>query len=134
MLDYKYARYLADIAMNDTVKENVMKLRLDAMVRLYARVEKYEEDRFLPELADAIFCKKAEYIMQETTKKGMEEILKLSKPHYNGNEFVPENRDHVEEEELILWSYTSLNAPLTAEGQKRYMELFHKYCEKEEKV
>ena len=47
-------------------------------------------------------------IMQAKTKGEITEILKLSKPHFDGNKFVYTSPYAVEEEELLLWSLTSL--------------------------
>jgi len=45
------------------------------------------------------------------------------KPHYNGNEIVAIGKYHIPEEELIIWSHTSLKAPLNRHGFERMMEL-----------
>ena len=37
----------------------------------------------------------------------------------------------MEEEELLLWSYASLQGPLISEAQKRYIDLFEKYFNEE---
>ena len=70
--------------------------------------------------------KKVEMIMQAKTKGEITEILKLSKPHFDGNKFVYTSPYAVEEEELLLWSLTSLQGPLRDEGYRRYRELFEK--------
>ena len=40
---------------------------------------------------------------------------------YSNNDF---RRRHIPEEEMILWSLTSLKGPLIPQGLKRYMDLF----------
>ena len=65
-------------------------------------------------------------IMQAETKGEITEILKLSKPHFDGKKFVYTSPYAVEEEELLLWSLTSLQGPLRDEGYRRYRELFEK--------
>ena len=70
--------------------------------------------------------KKVEMIMQAETKGEITEILKLSKPHFDGKKFVYTSPYAVEEEELLLWSLTSLQGPLRDEGYRRYRELFEK--------
>ena len=69
--------------------------------------------------------KKVEMIMQAETKGEITEILKLSKPHFDGKKFVYTSPYAVEEEELLLWSLTSLQGPLRDEGYRRYRELFY---------
>ncbi len=91
----------------------------------------YEKEGFLPELVETVFCKKADFIMMAKTKTELEEIVKPSIPRYSGGNFYPGNSYHVEEDELILWSKTSLKAPLIPQGYKRYQELFEKYVKDE---
>ena len=43
-----------------------------------------------------------------------------------GKKFVYTSPYAVEEEELLLWSLTSLQGPLRDEGYRRYRELFEK--------
>lgn len=50
--------------------------------------------------------------MQAETKGEITEILKLSKPHFDGKKFVYTSPYAVEEEELLLWSLTSLQGYL----------------------
>ena len=64
--------------------------------------------------------------MQAETKGEITEILKLSKPHFDGKKFVYTSPYAVEEEELLLSSLTSLLAPLRDEGDRRYPDLFEK--------
>ena len=72
-------------------------------------------------------------IMKAKTKAELEEIIKPSTPRYSGGAFYPGSFYHVEEEELILWSRTSLKAPLIPQEYKRYQELFEKYVSSEAK-
>ena len=69
--------------------------------------------------------------MKAKTKAELEEIVKPSRPRYSGGIFYPGNLYHVEEEELILWSKTSLKVPLIPQGYVRYQELFEKYVKDE---
>lgn len=71
--------------------------------------------------------------MKAKTKAELEEIIKPSTPRYSGGAFYPGSFYHVEEEELILWSRTSLKAPLIPQEYKRYQELFEKYVSSEAK-
>ena len=50
----------------------------------------------------------------------------IAKPHFDGKKFVYTSPYAVEEEELLLWSLTSLQGPLRDEGYRRYRELFEK--------
>ena len=64
--------------------------------------------------------------MQAETKGEITEILKLSKPHFDGKNLSIPSPYAVEEEELLLWSLTSLARSTPDEGYRRYRELFEK--------
>lgn len=113
--------------------EGLRSRRFDAIRKMRGIAARYEEENFLSELVEAVFCKKADFLMEAKTKAEIEEILKPSTPTYSGGNFLLGNPYHVEEEELILWAKTSLKAPLIPEAQKRYQELFEKYVGNETK-
>lgn len=127
MIDFEYSIYISELLTDESLTEKVFCLRFDALKLLRKTVALYEKERFLPELVGEVFCKKAGFIMKATTKTEMEEILKPCTPRYFGGDFLAAGDYYVEEEELILWSRTSLHGPLISEGQKRYEELFQRY-------
>lgn len=133
MIDLEYSRYITELLMDDEVNEKLRSRRFDALRKMREIVAQYEEDGFLPELVETVFCKKTAFIMKAKTKAELEEIIKPSTPRYSGGAFYPGSLYHVEEEELILWSKTSLKAPLISQGYKRYQELFEKYIGNEAK-
>lgn len=73
-----------------------------------------------------ILFKKCSMIEQAKTKKELTEIAKLSLPNGSHGSFR-EGPYHVPEEELLLWSRASFEAPLNQHGYKRYMELFARF-------
>ena len=131
MIDLEYSRYIMELLMNDELNEKLRSRRFDALRKMRGITAQYEEEGFLPELVETIFCKKADFIMKAKPKTELEEIAKPSIPRYSGGAFYPGSFYHVEEEELILWSKTSLKAPLILQGYKRYQELFKKYVKEE---
>ena len=131
MIDLEYSRYITELLMDDEVNEKLRSRGFDALRKMRGIAAQYEKDGFLPELIETVFCKKAAFIMKAKTKAELEEIIKPSVPRYSGGIFYPGNPYHVEEEELILWSKTSLKAPLISQGYKRYQELFEKYVKDE---
>lgn len=133
MIDLEYSRYITEPLMDDTLTEGLRSRRFDAIRKMRGIAARYEEENFLPELVKTVFYKKADFLMEAKTKAEIEEILKPSTPRHSGGTFYPGNQYHVEEEELILWSKTSLRAPLIPEAQKRSQELFEKYVGNETK-
>ena len=131
MIDLEYSRYITELLMDDEVNEKLRSRRFDALRKMRGITTQYEEEGFLPELVEMVFCKKADFIMKAKTKAELDEIVKPSTPRYSGGTFYHGNLYHVEEEELILWSKTSLKAPLISQGYKRYQELFEKYVKGE---
>ena len=131
MIDLEYSRYMTELLMDNELNEKLRSRRFDALRKMRGLTAQYEEEGFLPELVETVFCKKADFIMKAKTKTELEEIAKPSTPRYSGGAFYPGSPYHVEEEELILWSKTSLKAPLISQGYKRYQELFEKYVKEE---
>lgn len=133
MIDLEYSRYITELLMDDELNEKLRSRRSDALRKMRGITTQYEEEGFLPELVEMVFCKKADFIMKAKTKAELDEIVKPSTPRYSGGIFYPGSPYHVEEEELILWSKTSLKAPLIPQGYKRYQELFERYVGSEAK-
>ena len=108
MIDLEYSRYITELLMDQEQTEELLFRRFDAMRKARGIASKHEEEGFLPELIESVFCKKADFIMRAKTKAEIEKILKPSVPKYSCGKFNPDSKYHIEEEELILWSKTSL--------------------------
>ena len=72
---------------------------------------------------EVVFDKRLKLIANATTAGELKIIMDQPKPHFNGNKFISDPLS-VPEEELILWSMTSLKAPFMHEAFERYFELF----------
>ena len=131
MIDFEYAKYIAGLLTDEDITEDLTSMRLQAIIKLRGIISKYEQDGFIPRIVEAVFCKKAEFILQAKTKSAVEEIIKPCVPSYICGTFQPREQYHVEEEELLLWSYASLQGPLISEAQKWYIDLFEKYFNEE---
>lgn len=83
----------------------------------------YGEDYFLFSLLLGIMFKKSRMIEGAATKQELCEIVKPSVPSGNYGTFRT-GPYHVLEEEVILWSRASLEAPLNDVGAGRYREVF----------
>ena len=77
----------------------------------------------MDELISEISKRKIAFVLSVTSKTEMDKVIKPSKSHYNGAQFIPGKYD-IPEEELISWSETSFLGPLNHVGHKRYLELF----------
>ena len=75
------------------------------------------------ELVHMVVEKRLKLIAEATTVKELREIEAEPKPRYTGNGFAA-SKFSVPEEEMIIWSLTSLKAPLIPAGFERYMTLF----------
>jgi hypothetical protein len=132
MLAREYFKLLIEAIFEEN--EKYRNLRVEAIRKLYSIVYSYQEDMYQDKLLLPILRKKGEMILQSTTKAEAEKILKPSVPKYNGGEFVPQYKGHIEEEELILWSKASLKGPLISAAAKRCMELFAKIYPEESRL
>lgn len=71
-------------------------------------------------MVEAFFVKKAAMLQKAVTVNELKEIMKPNATRYVAGKVVASgNLYDVEEEELILWSITSLNSPLIDEAYKR---------------
>jgi len=103
--------------------EAVCNAKVEALRKLLKDTEYYREHGFLSELVHTVFTKKLKLIKDAETVKELHDIEKACVPRFNGNDFNA-GEYHIPEEELILWSLTSLKGPLVDAGMKRFTMLF----------
>ncbi|MDD2980766.1 MAG: hypothetical protein PHN80_12475 [Hespellia sp.] len=128
MLEYEYAKQITKLLFDENEDEKIQEQRFQNLMKLFKLARFYQERGFLPDLIETYFIKKAEMIQTAKTVKDMEQILKPSKPYYDGNRIrSPKSPYYLEEEELMIWSLTSLQAPLMDVAYQRYFELFQKF-------
>jgi len=103
--------------------------RMAAIIQLGTICRGYQKEFNNNPLISVICHKKIEFILQAKTKTDLSKILSPPKVRYDFSEVLPVGSYHIEEEELLIWSLTSLwcGGPLNQEGFKRYMKLFNKY-------
>ena len=112
------------ILFDEKTSDDIKTLRINGLKELNKYLEYYKEKGYLKCLNNKIAEKKIKMIMQITSKTEMEKIIKPTCPYFNGNKFISD-KYNVIEEELICWSESSLQAPLSDVGFKRYKELFN---------
>lgn len=96
------------------------------------QVRQYAGNCFMFELCMRIMDKKSSMICPASSKTELQEIVKPSVPKWNYGNFSV-GPYHVPEEEVILWSLASLEAPLNDDGARRYQEIFTKLFPEEAK-
>ena len=127
MIEFEHANFITTLLMG-MENDRLFQIRFQAVMELYSRAQYYLDKGFREELPKVFYIKKAKMLMKASGKEEIKEILKPSEPYDNGNKLAPKNPQyHVEEEELMIWSDTSLMAPLNEKGFKRYQELFEKF-------
>ena len=131
MLEFEYAKALAEIVLkeNDTLEEE----RIKTLQLIFQRAWYYQERGMLEEIILAFVQKKTGMLQKAKTKGELQENSKPPKPVYNGNGFTPGKYD-TEEEEMLVWSLTSLQAPLNDPAYKRYEELFCRLLPEKAKI
>lgn len=87
------------------------------------RAALYRKEGIRNDLVHMVVEKRLKLIAEATTVKEIKEIDNEPRPHYTGNNFVA-SKFSVPEEEMIIWSLTSLKAPLMPARFDRYMALF----------
>lgn len=97
--------------------------KYEAILKILSTTSFYRQHGIRNELVHTIFHQKVAMIRKASTVKEIKAIEKGSIPRFNGNRFVT-GQYHIPEEELVLWSLTSLKGPLIAQGFDRYLEVF----------
>lgn len=107
----------------DQLSERVLEEKISALWDTYNRARSYRAMTIRDDIIDAIVEKKTNMILEATTVQELKSICAEPNPHYNGNQFIT-TKYCIPEEEMIMWSCTSLKAPLNEAGFERYMQLF----------
>lgn len=118
-----YCHAKRELCSDETKKDKMKLAALGALKQIKRRVIGYGDEYIAFVLLAGIMIKKSWMIQKAGTKQELEEILKPSVPEWNYGGFIT-GPYHVLEEEAILWSKASLEAPLNDEGVKRYAEIF----------
>lgn len=121
MLDFEYAKALVELALRD--EDKLQNERMKALQSVFQRAWYYQGRGMLERIIAGFVQKKIAMIKQAESKGELQAIGKPPKPIYNGNGFTPGKYD-TEEEEMLVWSLTSLQAPLNNQAYERYKELF----------
>lgn len=111
-----------ELLENDKKKE----LKFSALSHLMDVNRPYDEGFEDNAILVDLYIKKIDFILNVNTKKEIEEILSVSHIKFNGSQIIT-TKYNILEEELLMWSLTSLKSPLNNIGQNRYMELFKQY-------
>ena len=128
-MEYEKARKEFELKENDVLTEE----RIQTLQKIFYRAWRYQERGMLEEIILGFVQKKTAMIQKAKTKGELQEISKTPKPIYNGNGFTAGKYD-TEEEEVLLWSLTSLQAPLNDPAYKRYEELLCRLLPEKEKI
>lgn len=121
--------YEAMWTVNNQAGEQMDKIsaeRLKALLIVNKRIAYYKSEHFCTDLVYAIAEKRSDLILRAKTLSEIREAAKEPKPSYNGATWRETPYD-VPEEELILWSLTSMAAPLNEVAFHRYMALFEAF-------
>lgn len=127
--EYEKAREKIEMKENSALKE----VRIQTLQLIFQRARCYQERGMLDEIILGFVRKKTGMIQKAKTKGELQEISKPPRPVYNGNGFTPGKYD-TEEEELLVWSLTCLQAPLNNQAYERYKELFRRLLPEKAKI
>ena len=129
MLDVDLQIVLGMMRLAELKEDKLMPDRMSALITLGGQCRAYQKEFCDNPLVLDICAKKIEFILQAKSKTNLKDILSPPKIRYNGNEVVPTGDFHVDEEELLIWSLTSLwcGGPLNDVGFNRYMKLFTRF-------
>ena len=125
-VEYLQAKALAEIMLDTEIKESMLTRKFEAINKACARARCFLKENLNEQIINVMTEKKLDFITKANTLQELTEIEKVSEPHFDGEKLVPRNRFHIEEEELLMFSLTSLKAPLQHYAYERYLFLFKK--------
>lgn len=122
---FECAEAILALASKETDSVPMSKAREKAVCNTLARVKLYRDEGIRNDLVHIVFVKRMELIQKAMTVKELHSIMNEPRPQYDGNAIYT-SAYCVPEEEMILWSITSLRAggPLIDAASKRYLTLF----------
>ena len=120
-----YAMAIAQLVTDDTLIEKMRSRKFAAVQKAAAITDAYAKAGIREDLVDTIMEKKTNLILSAKTIEEVDRAASQPKPHYTGGEWIDDPLS-VPEEELVIWSQTSLKGPLTHAGQQRYLSVFKK--------
>ena len=121
---YTYAMAIATLLLGSKGEnEKLANEKFEALRKTASLLESYASRSFDERLLDVIMEKKAKMILEATKVSDVREIATPKAPEFLGDGWSV-SRFSVPEEEMILWSMTSLKGPLNGPANKRFMELF----------
>lgn len=91
MLDFEYAKALAEVVLDTTCSKKEREVRLECLTQIFGRANAYLKKGFLPDVVEAFFVRKMEGLPLVSTKQDMQDFLKVSTPHYFGGKFTVSN-------------------------------------------
>lgn len=115
---------LLDTAMDEKCTEKLAAAKLEAVKTAVAIYHGFLCKGIREDLLFRILERRLDMIRNASTQSQLNAICYPKAPHYNGGQFMPSSEFSIPEEEMLLWSMTSLKGPLISAGFERYMELF----------
>lgn len=114
------------------------KAQTEALITTKNQVQFYLERCIDPRLVEKICKKKVDAIMQAETIADLKTIVNCPRPTEYGGKITDHPKYQFDEEELVLWGFTSLKAPLNHIAHQRINVLFERvygislddYCKK----
>lgn len=120
-----YAMAIAQLVTDDTLTDKMRSRKFSAVQKAVAITGAYAKEGIREDLVDTIMEKKTNLILNAKTLEEVDRAANPPKPRYTGGEWIDDPLS-VPEEELVIWSRTSLKGPLTHAGQQRYLSIFKK--------
>ena len=104
-------------------EERLKKAIVEALSDIKRKASGEAERGILFELVLGMAQKKSCIVCEAESISQLKQMMKPCQPYWSNGKFKP-GPYHVPEEELLIWSELSLEAVLSADGYKRYAELF----------
>ena len=75
MLDFEYAKALAEVVLDTTCSEKEREVRLECLTQIFVRANAYLKKGFLPDVVEAFFVRKMEGLPLVSTKQDLQLVI-----------------------------------------------------------
>lgn len=118
---YRHGKRL--VLEDERKTEELKKAIVQALLEVKRKASCEAENGILFYLVLGMAQKKSRIICEAESISQLKQMMKPCQPYWSNGKFK-QGPYHVPEEELLIWSELSLEAVLSADGYKRYAELF----------
>ena len=126
--------YIFELIDKQYTSTAIKDMRKAGVEKVFELCREYLKSRCSLILVMRVLDKKLLMIMNSSSKKEVEDILKLSTPQYLDNGLVVTSKYHIPEEELLLLMVANKMGTLSGVAQERFICLYNAFVKSRYKI